>query len=211
VLGAALIIGAGCATPTGGCGRVLGLSPMRAIGRVSYSWYLWHWPVLLLAPPLLGHPLGLTERLAAAAVSGVLAVLTLRLLENPIRFAAPLRQSAAASLAVGGVATAAAVCVGIALLVFLPTPVGRSLATQTLTGTLGPPPVGGNVDQYNAAIRRAYAQVQTATMSPRTSTRRSSRKPETSASFSTDACAITSRSDNPNARWATLPRRPRWP
>ena len=30
---------------------------------------LWHWPVLLLAPPLLGHPLGLADRLAAAAVS----------------------------------------------------------------------------------------------------------------------------------------------
>jgi peptidoglycan/LPS O-acetylase OafA/YrhL len=50
VLGTALVIGAGCAAPSQGCGRVLALSPMRAIGRVSYSWYLWHWPVLLLAP-----------------------------------------------------------------------------------------------------------------------------------------------------------------
>jgi peptidoglycan/LPS O-acetylase OafA/YrhL len=162
VLGAALVIGAGCAMPTKGCGRFLALPPMRAIGRVSYSWYLWHWPVLLLAPALLGHPLGLAERLAAAAVSAGLAVLTLRLIENPIRFAAPLRRSALASLAVGALATAVAVCVGIALLIAVPAPVGRSLATQTLTGTLGPPPVGGNVDQYNAAIRRAYAQVQTA-------------------------------------------------
>ena len=70
VLGTALVIGAGCAAPTRGCGRVLASAPMRAIGRVSYSWYLWHWPVLLLAPALLGHPLGLAGRLAAAAVSG---------------------------------------------------------------------------------------------------------------------------------------------
>ena len=116
VLGAALVIGAGCATPAQGCGRVLALSPMRAIGRISYSWYLWHWPVLVLAPALLGHPLGLAGRLAAALVSGGLAVLTLRFIENPLRFAAPIRRSAWASLALGGVATAVAVCVGVVLL-----------------------------------------------------------------------------------------------
>jgi hypothetical protein len=52
--------------------------------------------------------------------------------------------------------------VGIAALVVVPAQVGRSLATQTLTGTLGPPLVGGTVDQYNAAIRRVFAQVQAA-------------------------------------------------
>ena len=50
ILGTALVIGAGCATPSLGCGRILAWSPMRAIGRLSYSWYLWHWPVLVLAP-----------------------------------------------------------------------------------------------------------------------------------------------------------------
>ena len=98
---------------------------MRAIGRISYSWYLWHWPVLVLAPALLGHPLGLAARLAAALVSGGLAVLTLRFIENPLRFAAPVRRSPRRSLALGGAATAVAVCVGVALLVVVPTPVGR--------------------------------------------------------------------------------------
>ena len=102
---------------------------MRAVGRVSYSWYLWHWPVLLLAPPLLGHPLGLAGRLAAAVISGGLAVLTLRLIENPFRFAAPVRRSAARSLALGGAATAVAVCVGVALLVLVPP---RSAAARRL-------------------------------------------------------------------------------
>ena len=39
--------------------------PCRRCGRsagCSYPRYLWHWPVLLLTPPLLGHPLGLTGR-----------------------------------------------------------------------------------------------------------------------------------------------------
>ena len=58
VLGAALVIGAGCAAPSQGCGRVLALSPMRAIGRISYSWYLWHWPVLRARTGVAGPPAG---------------------------------------------------------------------------------------------------------------------------------------------------------
>ena len=84
VLGAVLVIGAGCATPAQGCGRVLAVAPMRAIGRMSYSWYLWHWPVLLLAAPLLGHPLGLAGRLATVLISGGLAILTVRFIEDPL-------------------------------------------------------------------------------------------------------------------------------
>ena len=162
VLGAALVICAGCAAPSQGCGRVLGLSPMRAIGRISYSWYLWHWPVLLLAPALLGHPLGLAARLAAALVSGGLAVLTLRFLENPLRFAAPLRRSALGSLALGGAATAVAVCVGVALLVVVPTPVGHGSPAAPLTIAATPPPTGDNMEAYDAAVQYAFAQVQAA-------------------------------------------------
>ena len=162
VLGAALVIGAGCAAPAQGCGRVLALPPMRAIGRVSYSWYLWHWPVLVLAPALLGHPLGLAGRLAAVLVSGGLAVLTLRFIENPLRFAAPIRRSALASLALGGAATAVAVCVGVALLVWVPVPVGRGPAAAPLTVTAAPAPAGSNIDAYDAAVQHAFAQVQAA-------------------------------------------------
>ncbi len=161
-VGAALVIGAGCATPDQGCGRVLGLAPMRAIGRISYSWYLWHWPVLLLAPPLLGHPLGLAARLAAALLSGGLAVLTLRFLENPLRFAAPLRRSALGSLALGGAATAVAVCVGVVLLAWVPTPVGHGSPAAPLTITAAPAPTGDNMDAYDAAVQNAFAQVQAA-------------------------------------------------
>jgi hypothetical protein len=162
VLGTALVIGAGCAAASQGCGRVLSLSPMRAVGRVSYSWYLWHWPVLLLAPPLLGHPLGLAGRLAAAVVAGGLAVLTLHLIENPLRFAAPVRRSPIGSLALGGAATAVAVCVGLALLVLVPLPVGRGAPAAPLTVTAAPPPAGHNVDPYDAAVQHAFAQVQAA-------------------------------------------------
>ena len=162
VVGAVLVIGAGSATPAQGCGRVLGVAPMRAIGRISYSWYLWHWPVLLLAPPLLGHPLGLAGRLATAVVSGGLAVLTLRFIEDPSRFGAPIRRSALASLALGGVATAVAVCVGVALLDWVPNPVGRGAPAAPLTITASPPPAGSTIDAYDAAVHDAFAQAQAA-------------------------------------------------
>jgi peptidoglycan/LPS O-acetylase OafA/YrhL len=162
VLGTALVIGAGCAAPSQGCGRVLALSPMQSVGRVSYSWYLWHWPVLLLAPPLLGHPLGLAGRLAAVLVSGGLAVLTLRFIENPLRFAAPVRRSPIRSLALGGAATAVAVCVCVVLHLVVPTPVGRGAPRATLTVTASPPPTGHDIDAYDAAVQHAFAQVQAA-------------------------------------------------
>ena len=160
--GALLVIGAGCATPSQGCGRMLGSSPMRAIGRISYSWYLWHWPMLLLTPALLGHPLGLAARFTAALASGVLAVLTLRFIENPLRFADRVRRSARTSLALGGGATAVAVCVGVALLVWVPTPVGRGAPGTPLTITAAPPPAGSGMAAYNAAVQQAFAQVHAA-------------------------------------------------
>jgi peptidoglycan/LPS O-acetylase OafA/YrhL len=162
VLGAALVVGAGCAATSQGCGRLLGTAPMRAVGRVSYSWYLWHWPVLVLAPPLLGHPLGLAGRLVAALVSLGLAVLTLRFIENPLRFAPRVRRSPGASLALGAAATAVAVCVGVALLVAVPTPVGRGTPAAPLSITAAPVPPGSGIDAYDAAVRQVFAQVQAA-------------------------------------------------
>ncbi|MGO8939152.1 MAG: acyltransferase family protein, partial [Mycobacterium sp.] len=168
VLGTALVLGAGCATPSQGAGRVLAWSPMRAIGRVSYSWYLWHWPVLVFAPVLLGHPLGLAGKFVAAVlVSGGLGWLTLRFIENPLRYAGPLRRSPLKSLAVGGLATSVAACVGVALLMWvssipMPIPVARGAQAAPLTITSPPVPTGDNVAAYDAAVQNVFAQVQAA-------------------------------------------------
>ena len=47
--GAALLILAGMAAPGNPVARLLSTRPMVGIGLISYSWYLWHWPVLSFA------------------------------------------------------------------------------------------------------------------------------------------------------------------
>ncbi|OYN75057.1 acyltransferase [Mycolicibacterium sphagni] len=159
-LGAALVIGAGCATPTQGAGRPLGLPPMRAIGRISYSWYLWHWPVLILAPFVLGHQLGLAARVTAALLSAGLAWLTTRYLENPLRFAPKIRNSAWRSLGLGAGATVIAVCVGVTLLKVMPTPVGHGAAAKPLSFGAIPVPADASLGTYDTAVQQTFARVQ---------------------------------------------------
>ena len=125
VLGTALIIGAGCSTPIGGVGRFLAIPAMRAVGRLSYSWYLWHWPALVFAPLLVGHPIGWAGRLGAVSASFALAVLTLRYVERPVRYSRRLRRSVSRSIAVGGAITAAAVSAAVLLPMLVAAPVGR--------------------------------------------------------------------------------------
>ncbi|MBW0017074.1 MAG: acyltransferase [Mycobacterium sp.] len=163
VLGTALVIGGGCVTRSLGVGRVLCKPAMRAIGRVSYSWYLWHWPVLMLLPPMLGDPGGLPGRLAATVVSAGLAVVTMHLVENPGRFAAALRQSATASLGAAGAATAVAACACAVLLTVVPAPVGHGPATPSAKIVALPTPVGpAPVSPQEAQVRNAFAQVRDA-------------------------------------------------
>jgi len=136
---------------------------MRAIGRVSYSWYLWHWPVLLLMPPLLGEPAGLPARLSATAVSGGLAVITLHLVENPGRFAAALRRSAKASLTVAAAASAAAACACMLLLNVVPVPVGHGAAAPRANIVAVPPTtIAPAMSPEEAAVQHAFAQARDA-------------------------------------------------
>lgn len=160
VLGTALVIGAGCATSGRGAGSALALPPLRALGHVSYSWYLWHWPVLLLAPPLMGHPLGLIGRVVAVAVSGGLAVLTLHLIENPGRFAGTLRRSAARSLTLGAAVSAIAAVACLVVSAQVPVPVGHGVAAAPTLHTT--PQASSAVDPREAAVRQVTAQAQAA-------------------------------------------------
>lgn len=82
-LGAAAVIWAGPNAGKGGPTAVLGLTPMRWIGDLSYSLYLWHWPLLVIAAALWGDlsPLG---RLLVVGFAFLPAWLSLVLIERPL-------------------------------------------------------------------------------------------------------------------------------
>ena len=84
VLGAAALLAAGAAGETG-AGRLLTLPPIRYVGDISYSLYLWHWPVLVLGAKYVGRSRSTTETAVMLAVVLALSVLSYHWVENPIR------------------------------------------------------------------------------------------------------------------------------
>ncbi|MCU0506093.1 MAG: acyltransferase, partial [Chloroflexi bacterium] len=86
VAGTAMAVAAGTRAVAPLHARVLGWGPFRYVGRISYSLYLWHWPVLVLVPIALGGPLPLAGRLALVVLVAVpLAALSQRFVEDPLR------------------------------------------------------------------------------------------------------------------------------
>ncbi|WP_433371929.1 acyltransferase family protein [Actinoplanes sp. CA-142083] len=71
---------------------LLGVAPLRWLGKISYSLYLWHWPVLIIAGQAFGPLNGLT-RTGLVLLSVVLAIVTYVLVESPIRRSGRLRRS----------------------------------------------------------------------------------------------------------------------
>jgi peptidoglycan/LPS O-acetylase OafA/YrhL len=65
--------------------RILSLRPIVFIGLISYSLYLWHWPLYVLARYVRVGPLPLWESVALIAASVALAVLSWRFVERPFR------------------------------------------------------------------------------------------------------------------------------
>ena len=112
-----------------GPGRLLGLAPMRAIGAVSYTWYLWHWPALILAPFVLGHQLELGQKVGIGLFSLLLAALTTVLVEQPLRRSAWLSAGKARSLLAGGALSLGAAAMAVAVVAAVPPPVGSGHAS----------------------------------------------------------------------------------
>jgi peptidoglycan/LPS O-acetylase OafA/YrhL len=80
-VGTALLIATGASTINR---RLLSVPPVVFVGKVSYSWYLWHWPLFYLDRVLAEGDGGLSPAVLVA-VSFALAVLSWRFVEQPLR------------------------------------------------------------------------------------------------------------------------------
>ena len=92
----------------------LSIAPAQWVGRLSYSWYLWHWPAMVLTAAWYVDD-SVALRTAAGAVSLGVAWVAHGLVENPVRFSPRLIDSLPRTYALAAIATVAVV--GLAVLV----------------------------------------------------------------------------------------------
>lgn len=138
-LGAAVVIIAGMnGRATSGVGALLSLSPFTWIGNISYSLYLWHWPMIVIGTYVLGG-LTLTQGLVIIALSFIPAVLSYRYLERPVLHWDYLKDNGK----VLGLATITVCCAGLAATAILLVPkpansAGFTPAPLAITGQAAP-------------------------------------------------------------------------
>lgn len=87
-LGTAALIAFTPSAGTAGPGKILSLRSMTWLGSISYSLYLWHWPVIILGAAAItssARQITVTEGLLLAAASVLPAWLSLKYVENPVR------------------------------------------------------------------------------------------------------------------------------
>lgn len=128
VAGTVLLIAAG---ESGGANRILSHRTLVYIGLISYPFYLWHWPLLVFARVLrFQKEPTVIMSLGLIVAAGLLAHLTYRFVERPIRSAGHLSVKAV-SLAV-----LLAVCGGLGLAVYarngLPDRFPREIQTRVV-------------------------------------------------------------------------------
>ncbi len=112
VVGTAALLITGASAPVSDVQKLLSLPLLQYFGRVSYSWYLWHWPILIMTQAHFPD-MRIPGRILCVLIALALASLTYRFVESPIRISRFLVPRPAFSLALGGLGTA--ISIGAAL------------------------------------------------------------------------------------------------
>lgn len=118
---------------------VVDSGPIQWVGAVSYSLYLWHWPLIVFAAQLTGGDPGPLESVGLLALSLLLAQLSFRYVENPVRRWPTLSRGAGRTVLAGAAAVGLVATLG-----FVPQQAQSALAEkqnkQAAELTSNPPP-----------------------------------------------------------------------
>ena len=145
VLGAALVILCGATKAQYSPRSLLAAKPAVRMGDMSYSLYLWHFPVIVLATTYWSGQVATPRRLGLLIVVFAASYLSFRFVETPIRSSQRLTRSLSRSFTVGALCVALAVSVAIA-----PT---ESLATTNSVKVSGHPALDQLQKQILAGTR----------------------------------------------------------
>jgi peptidoglycan/LPS O-acetylase OafA/YrhL len=130
VAGSAAVLAAGTLGTVPSLQRLLGRGPMQYMGKVSYAWYLWHWPLLILLPAWAGRysgeEFGWGFNVEIVFLAFWAAVLSYFLENAAARHSLTLRGWLGAGSVMSGIAVVAA----LAVLVTLPSLVGTGQARE---------------------------------------------------------------------------------
>lgn len=114
VLGTMAVIIGGSATGRGLAVRFLSIAPLQYLGKISYAWYLWHWPFVVFAIAIWGH-LSPEWLIVVTLAAWIPSEISHRLIEEPFRRSKFLNVRPKRALAIGAVCTIATVAVGLGL------------------------------------------------------------------------------------------------
>lgn len=106
VAGTVVVLLSGAHASGAGPKALLALQPLQQIGKLSYSLYLWHWPVIVYAG-ILKPELTIADRLLCGVVTLALSVFSYRFIENPVRHNGWLAAKTGRSLALAVLLTGA--------------------------------------------------------------------------------------------------------
>jgi hypothetical protein len=159
-LGACLIIGGGAMDPGNSVSRLLSTSPLVWIGGLSYSLYLWHWPILVVAEDWLAFR-GPRWGLALVVASFLPAWLSHRLLERPLRFSRELVDHPKLAVSTGiGLSLA---CISASLMIYAAATGAKRPTVGARAIPLGAMALGAHPTELSAGAAQAAYETMTPT------------------------------------------------
>lgn len=154
-LAAAAIIVAGTSASMSWPIRALCTRPMQYLGRISYAWYLWHWPALVFAAAIWGDMSPVAE-VGVTLAAWLPAIVSHHLIEEPFRHSRVLARRPRRAIAFGLSCTAAAVGLGLGLAALQTTvPTARGNQAVGARAVDGGEPVQRTARALSPDVRRA--------------------------------------------------------